>query len=370
MTRAKQMDRAVRFRLAWALVFVPALLLAAQTPGSLAPEKIERIEALIRAEMERQRIPGLSVAVVLENELRWSEGFGFADIENQVPAKATTVYRLGSISKPITAVAVLQLAERGTLDLDAPIQRYCSAFPAKPWPLTSRHLLAHQSGIRHYRSEAEFNSTRPYASIVDALDIFKDDSLLFEPSTRFSYTTYGYNVLGCVVEGASNMHFADYLRDNIFRPAGMERTRPDSVADIIPDRAQGYRKNDSGELRNSALADTSNKVPGGGLVGTVEDLVRFALALQKGSLVSAETREAMWTAQKTRDGQQTSYGLGWQVQLTDGRKEVAHSGAQQRVSTLLYVLPEQRFAVALMANLEGVERRGELARKIAEIVLD
>ncbi len=361
--------RSIRRRIGAFLLGAVCLAPQLHAREGLPGKKVRQIESLLHVVMQQQKIPGLSIAIVVGNQLRWSKGFGLADIENRVPARAGTVYRLASLSKPITAVAVLQLAERGLLDLDAPVERYCPAFPAKPWPLTSRHLLAHQSGIRHYRSEAEFNSTRSYASIVAALDLFKDDPLLFEPGTRFSYSTYGYNVLGCVVEGASNMPFADYLRDNIFRPAGMERARPDSVSDIIPDRAQGYRKNDQGELRNSALADTSNKVPGGGLVATVEDLARFVIALQRGLLLNAQTREAMWTPQKTREGKETGYGLGWAVERRNGQREVRHTGAQQRVTTVLYLLPEQGLAVVMLTNLEGVNGIVSLARDIAAIVL-
>ena len=145
-----------------------------------------------------------------------------ADVENNVPAGAGTVYRLASISKPITATAVMQLVERGRVDLDAPVWKYVPAFPVKPWPVTVRQLLCHQSGVRHYRGD-EISSTRHYVDLTEPLKIFKDDPLLFEPGTRTSYTTYGYNLLGAVVEAASGMKFADYLEANIFRPAGCDR---------------------------------------------------------------------------------------------------------------------------------------------------
>lgn len=320
--------------------------------------------------MSRQNIPGLSVAIVTDNELRWSKGFGLSDLENFVPAKAATVYRLGSITKPITAVATLQLAERGKLDLDAPVQKYCPAFPEKPWPITARELLGHLGGIRHYRSAEEFNSTRHYSDLVETLDQFKNEPVLHEPGAKFSYTTYGYSVLGCVIEGVSKMSYVDYIRDNIFKPAGMARIRPDDVYAIIPNRAQGYRKTESGALRNSALADTSNKIPGGGFCSTAEDLVRFAIAVQSGVLLKKETTERMWTRQKTRDGQETNYGLGWGLSARNGLREVSHGGGQQRVTTFLYLLPEKGFAVAVMTNLEGVSRLQELARRIADIVLE
>ena len=356
-----------------ARALILALLLAApvraQQPQPLPEEKIRKIEQLIATEMARQSIAGLSVAVVTDNQLRWSAGYGFADLENFVPARATTVYRLGSISKPVTAVAVMQLAERGLLDLDAPVQKYCPAYPAKQWPVTTRHVLGHTSGIRHYNSDAEFDSTRFYPTITDGLAMFKDDALLHEPGAKYTYTTHGYSVLGCAVEGASGKKFTDYVRENLLAPAGTQRMRADSVADLIPGRAQGYRRNRDGSLRNSPLADNSYKIPGGGFVSTVEDLARFAVAVQTWKLVRRETAEQMFTKQKLRDNTETPYGLGWQIAAaSDGQRVVSHGGAQQRVSTLLVLRPGQNFAVALMTNVEGT-RLGDLAAQITDAVL-
>jgi len=361
------MIRRPLFHLVLFFLLLASVPLAAQNLTTLPAATIEKIEQAISTEMSRQNIPGMSVAIVTDHRLRWSNGYGLADLENFVPAKAATVYRLGSISKPITAVAVMQLVERGKINLDAPVQKYVPSFPQKQWPITTRQLLGHLAGIRHYRGD-EINITRHYDKLVDGLDIFKNDPLLHEPGTRYSYTTYGYNLLGCVIEGASGMSYMDYVRENIFKPAEMNRMREDNLFEIIPNRAQGYRKTQSGELRNSGLADTSYKIPGGGLCSTVEDLAKFAIAVQTGALVKKETLEQMWTRQKTRDGQETAYGLGWALGERNGRKEVSHSGGQQRVSTLLYMLPGTAAAVALMSNLEGA-RLMQLARQIADITL-
>ncbi|HEX8285759.1 MAG TPA: serine hydrolase [Pyrinomonadaceae bacterium] len=355
------------------LLLFPAPRASAQQPQrqppTLSAEKIKQIEALVAAEMARQKIPGMSVAVVAGGRPSWAAGFGMQDIENDVPARASTVYRLGSISKPVTAVAVMQLFERGRLDLDAPVQKYCPAFPEKQWPVTTRQLLGHLSGIRHYKSDEEFNSTRFYASVAEGLAMFKDDPLLFEPGTKYSYTTHGYSVLGCVVEGASGRPFADFVRENVSGPAGAERLRVDSVADIIKGRAQGYRITDKGALTNSPLADNSYKVPGGGFVSTVEDLAKLAAALQAGKLLKRETAEMMYARQKLKDGKETSYGLGWGVGVRpNGQRAIGHSGGQQRVSTFLHMQPDEGLAVVLMSNLEGA-RLGDLSQQIGDIVL-
>lgn len=334
----------------------------------LSPDKTRQIEALISAEMAKQKIPGLSVAVVKDKQLSWSSGFGLADVENKVPANAATVYRLGSISKPITATAIMQLVERGRIDLTAPVQKYCPAFPEKQWPVTTRDVLAHLSGIRHYKSDEEFNSTRHFNSTNEALEMFKSDPLLHAPGEKYTYTTFGYTLLGCVLEGAAPATFADFVRENIFKPAGMDRMRVDSISDIIPNRAQGYRLTDKGVLINSPLADNSYKVPGGGFVSTVDDLARFAIAMQTNVLVNKQTTEQMFTSQKTRDGKETKYGFGWGVNARNGQRTIGHSGSQQRVSTFLHMRPDQGIAVVLMANLEGA-RLGDLALAIGDILL-
>ncbi|MEZ5354608.1 MAG: serine hydrolase domain-containing protein [Bryobacteraceae bacterium] len=321
---------------------------------SLAPAKQVEIERLISEEMSRQGIPAVSVAVGVGGALQWSAGFGLADVENFVPAKASTVYRLGSISKPITAVAVMQLAETGKIDLDAPVQRYVPSFPAKPWPITVRRLLGHLGGIRHYKNPAEINSTRHFEDMLSPLRAFRDDGLAAEPGTKYLYSTFGYVLLGAAVEAASATRFMDYLRDRIFRPAGMDHIRDDHVFAIIPNRARGYVRV-KGELRNCALADTSNKIAGGGMASTAGDLIQFALALERDLLLKPATRDQMFQRQKLDNGRPTAYGLGWSI-LTS-RRVVFHTGGQQGVSTILKIALGERVSVALMCNLEKADLR-------------
>jgi serine beta-lactamase-like protein LACTB, mitochondrial len=342
--------------------------LAAQTQPGLPPDKIKKVEEAVTSEMNSQNIPAVSVAVVINNQLQWSNGYGLADKENYVPAKAITAYRLASISKTITAVSAMQLAEQGKLDLDAPVQKYCPAFPTKQWPITARELLSHMSGIRHYKDREEVQSTRHFGGfdpVVESLDMFKDDPLKFEPGTDYGYSTFGFVLLGCVIEGASGMKYADYIRERISKPAGMANLRVDEVSAIIPNRAQGYVMTKGGEIQNSALADNSDKIPAGGLSSTVEDLAQFAIAVNTGKLLKPETVRQMWETQRKRDGTSTGYGLGWSLGRRGGQLEVWHDGAQPQVSTILYMLPDKGFALAVMTNLEGVSMLN-FARRIAD----
>jgi serine beta-lactamase-like protein LACTB, mitochondrial len=311
------------------------------------------LDATLHEAMKRSVIPGLSYAVVVDGKLRWSGGIGAADLENDVPATERTVYRLASVSKTLTAVTAMSLFEDGKLDLDAAVQRYVPSFPEKAWPLTPRELLGHLGGVRHYR-DGEIESTRHYANVIDGLAIFAGDPLLFEPGTKFNYSSYGFNLLGAVLEGASGLPYPQVVHDRVLAKAAMSETRPDDVGAVIPHRAAGYvRKN--GAYQNSGLADTSYKLPSGGWVSTAPDMARFAVALFDDRLLRPDTRALMFTEQKTRSGSGTGYALGWGVWTHQGVRVAAHSGGQQRVSTLIYLEPERRFAVILLCNLEDVD---------------
>ena len=343
------------------LFLIPALL-AAQSA-----DKIRAIEQVITTEMSRNTIPGLTVAIGNASGMRWSNGYGMADLENLVPATALTEIRLGSISKPITAVAVMQLVEKDQIQLDAPIQKYVPSFPQKQWPVTVRQLLGHLGGVRHYQG-AEIESTRHYTDRITPLKIFQDDPLLFEPGSKYSYTTYGFNLLGAAVENVTHMPFVDYLRANVFQPAGMDRIGPDDVYAIIPHRSRGYRLTADKQLVNCGLADTSNKIPGGGLISTAGDLVSFALALNAGKLVKPGTRDLMFTNQKFTSGSLSTYGMGWQIAEFEGRKIVLHGGGQQGISTSLMLFPQEGFALAVMLNREAAPA-GDIAKELAAVVL-
>lgn len=332
---------------------------------ALAPEKRERIERLIQEEMGKAKAPGVSVAVGLKGEVVYAGGFGLADIENNVALTPQTRIRLGSISKPITAVAVLQLAEKGKLDLDVEVQEYLPQFPRKQWPLRVRHLLSHSGGIRHYQGR-EIESVEHYYNRVDPLRIFSNDPLLFEPGSKFLYTTYGYNLLGAIVESITG-DFLGHLREHIFHPAAMESTGPDDHFAIIPNRARGYTLHGS-ILANAGLADTSNKIPGGGLIGTASDLARFAMALGGGRLLKPESLRAMWTRFRTADGIRQGYGMGWTV-ADEPRLQVGHTGGQQGASTHLIYYPDDDVAIAVMLNRDNAPV-APFTQGIARILFD
>lgn len=248
----------------------------------------------------------------------------------------------------------MTLVEAKKLNLDAPVQEYCPAFPNKSWPITTRELITHTSGIRHYRkNEPEY--TRHFDSLESALSLFARDPLLFKPGTNYGYSTYAYTVLGCVIEGASHEKFFNYVREHVLLPADMTHTFVDDVYTIVPGRARGYQLV-NGRAQNLKLMDSSYKVPGGGLVSTAEDLVRFGVALSAGKLVGRETLGTMLVPTKLPHGKVTAHGLsGFSVRTINGILHLAHTGGESGASADMDVVPQRGFAVAVLVNDEDAE---------------
>jgi len=355
------------------VLFLGGVEAASAQQKSLPAEKRAQIEKAVSSFMSANSVPGIGAAVVLEGEPVWSAGFGMADLENFAPATSSTLFRLGSISKPITATALLQLWEHGKLDLDAPVQKYCPAFPQKESPITTRQLLGHLGGIRHYNSDGKGDipedSARHFASMEESLQIFAADPLVAKPGTKFNYSTYGYTLLGCVLEGAASQKYVDYVRENIFRPAGMVETQADDFFVVVPHRTRWYHKDEAGIVRNAGVLDSSYKIPGGGLISSADDMARFEAAILADRLMQRATRDLMWTSLKTADGKATGYGLGWGLSDKFGVHTFAHTGGQQGTSTAFALVPERRAGVVVLANMDSVDS-GALAEQILKLVLD
>lgn len=210
-----------------ALLIAFCCVVCAAQESKLSSGKLAQIDAAVSKFMSTTHVPGLSVAVVENGGYEWAQGFGVADLENNVPSTEHTLFRLASISKSFTAIAAMQLWERGQLDLDAPVQKYCPSFPQEPWSISTRQVLGHLGGIRHYKSSSpddpEVGNTKHFDDPIQAgLNFFKDDPLVAQPGTSFHYSTQGYTLVGCVIEGASGIKYVDFMRKNVFVPARME----------------------------------------------------------------------------------------------------------------------------------------------------
>lgn len=326
-----------------------------------------RVDAKIQAEVEQREIVGLAAVVIDGGRIAWAKGYGFADRESRVPVDpAVTQFRWASISKPVTAVAALQLWEKGLLDLDADVRTYVPEYPDKGVRITARDLLRHQGGIVHSakkgmleRLEKSYPTPHPFADVVVALDMFKESPLVNTPGTTYSYSTAGYVLLSAVVERAGKERFADQVSRRIARPLGMVDFRPDYQWEDIPHRAVGYMRQDGviARRKRDQVDDVSWKLGGGGFTSPAMDLARFGVGLLQRRLVSEKTERLMWTVNKPAHPEKPHpYGFGFFiVDMPDGRTLVGHDGSQQKAKTALLLDPKAKKGIALMTGSEWVD---------------
>lgn len=367
------------------LAFVLALVLALAPAGAVAQAattqqqagwtfRTDSVRMILESFMADRGVPGLAAAVAVGGELVWTEGFGYANLQNMVEATPQTRWRIASISKPFAAITAYQLVAEGKLDLDAPIQRWVPEFPRKRWPVTMRELMSHTAGIRHYQGNdnsptGEFASYIHYDDVIQPIAVFADDSLLFQPGTQYSYSTYGFTLVSAVVSRVAGEPWLDILNERILRPLGLQTVAPERRDSIIPHHASFYERDRDGVIHNALAVDLSNKWAGGGLVSTPADLVRFALGVMEHRVLDAATTERMWTNQVLANGDTIGYAQGWRVERdSDGRRLVWHTGGAMGGGGVLLYYPEQGVAVAILGNL-GV---GYLdpGRAIAELMVE
>ncbi len=359
-----------------ALAWLCAPLAQAQSaaPAAVAPapllyaEVVEDARARVRADVAERGYPGIAIAVSVDGETVWSEGFGYADLEHRVPMSRSVKFRVGSISKSMTAAAVASLVEDGRLDLDVPVQTYVPSFPEKAHPVTTRQLGGHLGGIRHYRGNENFIRD-PYATVLDGLSIFAHDPLLHEPGTAFSYTSHGFNLISAVVEGAAKQPFLGYMREAVFRPLSMRDTLADLVTPIVPGRTRYYVRDPEGRVVNAPFVNNSYKWAGGGFLSTTEDVLRFANAHLHDGFLSKSSLDLLFTEQRTRDGEGVGYGFGWFIRTRDdGRRLLSHSGGSVGGTSLMVMEPETRVVVVGLINLTGADNG--VVREVLDLFID
>ena len=324
--------------------------------------------------VQDMEIPGLAVAVARNGVVVWSEGFGTADVEQRVPVTRDTLFRIGSVSKVLTAAGVARLVEEGRLDLDAPIQEYVPEFPLKQWPVTTRQLAAHTSGIRHYDNEdngGSLSGAPHFASIQEGLAIFQDDPLLFEPDTQYLYSSYGWNTISAVIEGASGEEFLSFMQSRVFEPLGLFQIAPDHVDAIVPGRARFYAREAPGaNLEHAPYVDNSYKWASGGFLASAEDLVRFGSAHLRPGFFQEDTLSVLFTGHsRIPPGNQTEVGIGWRIgEDGAGRRFMHHAGTIEGGRAVILLLPDSGIVVAMLANILapfGVPEAYEIATQFA-----
>jgi CubicO group peptidase (beta-lactamase class C family) len=329
------------------------------------------IDVVVQQQIKAYNIPGLSVAAVQHGQIVFSKSYGWADLESRVLVTDDTLFRIGSITKSITATAALMMAERHQLDLNTPVQRYCPSYSEKQWPVTTRQLLAHMGGVRGFHSEggvsSELLSDSHYVRVTDSLPLFANDPLTAKPGTHYEYSNYGYDLIGCALEGASGLRFDELVRKLILTPAGMTATTLDDSLMIIPRRSRYYTHAKDGTIRNAKSIDTSNRIPAAGLLSTANDLARFVLAVESGRLLSANSIHLMWTEQTTTEGEPNGYALGWMIRQLKDTSVIAHTGEQPGSSAILCIFPRSQAAYVVLANTDAAGL-WKWANQIAELI--
>lgn len=319
-------------------------------PAADDPRAAE-VDALLHDVMQRDALPSISVAVAQDGQLVYQRTHGLADVASGMRATADTVYAQGSVSKILTATAALMLAKQGKLDLDAPVQEYCTAFPEKSATLTTRQLLAHTAGVRHYdyrRFAEDFLNDKAFNSIPDAMQKFAADPLIATPGEKYHYSSWGYVVAACAIEGASGSRFEDVMQQRIFSVAGMKHSLLDHSGLQLAARATGYSLQDDGSLKAGGVQDPSDRYGASGWLATPGDVARFASALLDGKFLDADARRMMWRAQILSNGESTDHGLGWDLDATSGA--VMKGGTAFDASSFLYVLPDEKLVVVINTN--------------------
>lgn len=347
-------------------IFLLHTFITAQTPDNTEKKAIQAARAI----MEKYNLPGLQIAVRQNGKIVWAETFGKADLEKNLSVTPATKFRIGSISKLLTAAALMRLNEKKMIDLDAPIQKYVSTFPKKNFPVTIRALAGHTAGIRHYEMMDFVNFAGvDFKNTADGLRIFQDDALKFEPGTEYFYSSYGYNLLGVAIEAAAKKDFAKTIEDEVLKPLQMKNTTGNSDDPKIENRAVSYSRNTDGKFSVAAKIENRHRLPSGGYLSNAEDLTKLGAAFLSPGFLRKETLEQIFTSQKLKNGAETGVGIGWRIKKkTDGGRIFHHGGTIEGGRAFILMNEKSKTVVVLLANLMTDFGEAE-AEQIAEIFI-
>jgi CubicO group peptidase (beta-lactamase class C family)/tetratricopeptide (TPR) repeat protein len=336
-------------------VTLNAQLLQTRAPDNYA-DKLRLFDQFVAKQMEKDKIPGLTIGFIKGGEV-WVKGFGYADLENKIPAKAESAYRLASVTKTMTGAAIVQLAEKGKINLDAEIQTYVPYYPKQKWAVTVRQLLVHLGG-----GQTGSGIGADYVTPREVVARIAKNPIQNEPGVKFDYQTSGYNLLGAAIEEASGKSLNEYFRENFWSPLGMKDTQMDNVRDLIPNRVRGYELV-KGEIKNAPFIDVSSRFGGGGLIGTVPDMLNWASNAQSGRILSKSWRELMFTPVANSGRRYVGIGdgtwyytLGWQVFPVNGRFVFYNDGGQIGTNTMVLRIPSQNLTIAFACNIQNIDR--------------
>ncbi len=345
--------------LAFGFIFSAQIIAASAPPDEVAK--------LVRAEMQQQHIPGLTLLVSRNGKPIRSEGYGLSNVELNVSAKPESIFQSGSVGKQFTATAVMMLVEAGKVALEDPLTKYFPEAPASWKQVTVRELLSHTAGFTDYPKD--FDMRKDYTE-ADLLKIVESIPLAYPPGTNWSYSNLGFLTLGILIHKVTGQFYGDFLQQRIFRPLGMTSTRIMSEEDIVPNRSAGYRLV-KGQLKNQEwVSPTLNTTADGALYFSILDLAKWDAALYTEKLIKHSSLEQMWTVAPLRDGKPNSghYGFGWFVEGEKGHRLIEHGGAWQGFETQISRYVDDGLTVVVLTNLEGA-KPGRIAHGVASLYL-
>jgi CubicO group peptidase (beta-lactamase class C family) len=360
--------RRVAVAFLFALSFIAPSI--AQDQGTSASDAVSKqVSAYVQSEMQRQHIPGVALLVSRGGKIVQAEGFGLANVELQVPVKPETVFQSCSVGKQFTATAVMMLVEEGKLGLDDPLTKYFPEAPATWKEVTVRELLSHTGGFGDY--PATFNFRKDWTE-PELLKLVESIPLAYPPRTKWEYSNLGYLTLGILIHRVTGEFYGDFLQQRIFHPLDMQTTRIISEADIIPNRASGYRLV-KGELKNQEwVAPKVNTTADGSLYFSILDLAKWDAALYTEKLLKRSSLDQMWTPAKLKNEQpnKAGYGFGWEMEDRHGHHVVGHTGSWQGFKTAIarYVDRNDQLTVVVLANLAEA-KPGAIAEHVADLYL-
>lgn len=343
---------------------------------AVAQSKQDIADQKLQAFVEQTKVPGLSISISQKGKLIFSKGYGFADRDKKIPVDPSkTKFRIGSVSKTVTAAGLAKLYENGKVDLDAPIQKYVPIWPDKGETITLRLLAGHLAGIRHYKS-GEFLSRVKYDNVADGLAIFIDDPLINKPGTEYSYSSYGWNLISVAMENAaapeagflSSKDFLKFMQEEVFDALDMENTVPDHADQDIPNRTKFYQSRNGGPV-DAPYVDNSYKWAGGGFIGTTEDLCKFGQAHIKAGYLKQATLDEWMRSQKTADSKDTNYGIGWRTTRRNGKTYYGHSGGSVGGVTQFIIHIPTETVLAITGNMDPLNYRG-IHLELIELFID
>jgi CubicO group peptidase (beta-lactamase class C family) len=339
------------------LVFIWAAACHAQDTA------LTQVDTLVKAEMQKGMIPGVSLAVIRNGKTVLVKGYGSSNVEHAIPVKPETIFQSGSVGKQFTAMAVMLLVDEGKIGLDEKIAKYLGPVPESWKNITIRHLLTHTGGTTDYTDD--FNLWQNYTE-DELLKKAQGVPTAFVPGERWQYSNLGYLTLGVIIHKASGKFYGDYLQERVFKPLGMTTARVISEADIIPNRAMGYRL-EKGELKHQHwVAPQFNTTADGALYLTALDMIKWDEALTQRKLLKPESYDQMWTPVKLNNGKTHPYGFGWMLNEVNGHREIEHGGAWQGFKAQIARFPDDNLTVIVFANLAQANT-SRLTRAIAGI---